>query len=237
MNIALIGYGKMGKSIEKLAIERGHNISAVVDLENQEKLFELSPNNTDVAIEFSNPSSAFHNIAACLRQKVPVISGTTGWLNKLSDIETLCTTHNGTFLTTSNFSLGVNIFFKLNEWLCQVMGQFPNYKIDIDETHHLQKLDKPSGTAITLAKGIVKNHSRYNNWELKTSKEEHLKISSFRKAEVAGKHAVKYTSPIDTIAITHEAHSRKGFALGAILVAEWIPYKKGIVTMNDFIKL
>ena len=151
MNIALIGYGKMGKSIEKMATERGHHISSIVDLDSQEKLSEIAPNNTDVVIEFSNPSSAFDNIGACLRQKVPVISGTTGWLDQLPDIEALCVAHQGTFLTASNFSLGVNIFFKLNEWLSQVMGQFPDYKIDIEETHHLQKLDKPSGTAITLA--------------------------------------------------------------------------------------
>mgnify|MGYP001184523667 FL=1 len=237
MNIALVGYGKMGKSIEKLAIDRGHKISAIVDLNNQKKLFELSPDNTDVVIEFSNPSSAFENIAACLRQKVPVISGTTGWLDQLSEIESLCTTHEGTFLTSTNFSLGVNIFFKLNEWFSQVMRQFPNYKIDVDETHHFQKLDKPSGTAITIAEGIIKNHSGYNKWTLNTSKEDHLKISSFRQAEVKGKHVINYRSPIDSIAITHEAHSRQGFALGAVLVAEWIPDKKGIVTMNDFIKI
>ncbi len=237
MNIALVGYGKMGKSIEKLAIERGHEISAIVDLNNKKKLFKLSPNNTDVVIEFSNPSSAFENIAACLRQKVPVISGTTGWLDQLPKIESICTTYNGTFLTSTNFSLGANIFLKLNEWLSQVMRQFPNYKINIDDTHHLQKLDRPSGTAITLADDIVKNHPSYNKWTLNASKKDHLKISSFRQAEVIGKHVVNYRSPIDSIEITHEAQSRKGFALGAVLVAEWISDKKGIVTMNDFIEI
>ena len=237
MNIALIGYGKMGKSIEKLATDRGHNISSIVDLDNQEKLFELSPDNTDVAIEFSNPSSAFANIAACLRQKIPVISGTTGWLDQLPELEALCVAHEGTFLTASNFSLGVNIFFKLNEWLSQVMGQFPDYKIAIEETHHLQKLDKPSGTAITLAEDIINTHPHYRRWALDASKEKDIKIASFRQAEVAGKHVINYHSPIDTLAITHEAHSRKGFALGAVLVAEWIQDKKGIFTMNDFIKI
>lgn len=237
MNIALIGYGKMGKSIEKMATQRGHHISSIVDLDSQEKLSEIAPDNTDVVIEFSNPSSAFDNIGACLRQKVPVISGTTGWLDQLPDIEELCVAHGGTFLTTSNFSLGVNILFKLNEWLSQVMGQFPDYKIDIEETHHLQKLDKPSGTAITLAEDIIKTHPHYRRWALDASKENDIKIASFRQEEVAGKHVIKYHSSIDTIAITHEAHSREGFTLGAVLVAEWIQDKKGIFTMNDFIKI
>jgi 4-hydroxy-tetrahydrodipicolinate reductase len=237
MNIALIGYGKMGKSIEKMATQRGHHISSIVDLDSQEKLSEIAPDNTDVVIEFSNPSSAFDNIGACLRQKVPVISGTTGWLDQLPDIEELCVAHGGTFLTTSNFSLGVNILFKLNEWLSQVIGQFPDYKIDIEETHHLQKLDKPSGTAITLAEDIIKTHPHYRRWALDASKENDIKIASFRQEEVAGKHVIKYHSSIDTIAITHEAHSREGFTLGAVLVAEWIQDKKGIFTMNDFIKI
>jgi 4-hydroxy-tetrahydrodipicolinate reductase len=237
MNIALIGYGKMGKSIEKMATQRGHHISSIVDLDSQEKLSEIAPDNTDVVIEFSNPSSAFDNIGACLRQKVPVISGTTGWLDQLPNIEALCVAHQGTFLTASNFSLGVNIFFKLNEWLSQVIGQFPDYKIDIEETHHLQKLDKPSGTAITLAEDIIKTHPHYRRWALDASKENDIKIASFRQEEVAGKHVIKYHSSIDTIAITHEAHSREGFTLGAVLVAEWIQDKKGIFTMNDFIKI
>ena len=237
MNIALIGYGKMGKSIEKLAIQRGHKISVIVNSNTKKKLFELSPNNTDVVIEFSNPSSAFENIAACLRQKIPVISGTTGWHDQLPEIESICTTHKGTFLTTTNFSLGANIFFKLNKWLSQIMRQFPNYKINIDDTHHLEKLDKPSGTAITLAHDIIKNHPSYNKWALDASKEDQLKISSFRQAEVTGKHVVNYSSPVDSLEIRHEAKSRQGFALGAVLVAEWIPAKKGIVTMNDFIKI
>jgi 4-hydroxy-tetrahydrodipicolinate reductase len=237
MNIALIGYGKMGKSIEKMATQRGHHISSIVDLDSQEKLSEIAPDNTDVVIEFSNPSSAFDNIGACLRQKVPVISGTTGWLDQLPNVEALCVAHQGTFLTASNFSLGVNIFFKLNEWLSQVIGQFPDYKIDIEETHHLQKLDKPSGTAITLAEDIIKTHPHYRRWALDASKENDIKIASFRQEEVAGKHVIKYHSSIDTIAITHEAHSREGFALGAVLVAEWIQDKKGIFTMNDFIKI
>jgi 4-hydroxy-tetrahydrodipicolinate reductase len=209
MNIALIGYGKMGKSIEKIAANRGHHISSIVEFDNQEKLSKIATHNTDVAIEFSNPSSAFDNVAACLRQKVPVISGTTGWLDQLPDIEALCLAQKGTFLTASNFSLGVNIFFKLNEWLTQIMGQYPDYKINIDETHHLQKLDKPSGTAITLAEGIITSHPHYDRWALDTSKENDLKIASFR----------------------------QGFALGAVLVAEWIQDKKGIFTMNDFIKI
>ena len=237
MNIALIGYGKMGKSIEKMATERGHHISSIVDLDSRERLSEIAPNNTNVVIEFSNPSSAFDNISACLRKKVPVISGTTGWLDQLPNIEALCVAHQGTFLTASNFSLGVNIFFRLNEWLSRVMGQFPDYKIDIEETHHLQKLDKPSGTAITLAENIIKTHPHYRRWDLNASKENDMNIASIRQAEVTGKHVINYHSSIDTIAITHKAHSREGFALGAVLVAEWIQNKKGIFTMNDFIKI
>ena len=212
MNIALIGYGKMGKSIEKMATERCHHISSIVDLDSQEKLSEIAPNNTDVVIEFSNPSSAFDNIGACLRQKVPVISGTTGWLDQLPDIEALCVAHQGTFLTASNFSLGVNIFFKLNEWLSQVIGQFPDYKIDIEETHHLQKLDKPSGTAITLAKDIIRTHPRYRRWAIDASKENDVKNKTHIKRSLEYANKFKYSEDLKAASFFMYLYSSNGSA-------------------------
>ncbi len=234
MKIALIGYGKMGKTIEQIAIERGNEISYKIDVTNKEDLKRISPENTDVAIEFTRPDSAFENIQTLINQNVKVISGTTGWLEKYTEIEGLVKAIDGTFLYASNFSLGVNLFFKLNEQLAKMMvGR--SYKPSMEEIHHTQKLDAPSGTAITLAEGVIKNTPGVKSWVNEASKNpDSLGIISLREDEVPGTHTVTYDSEIDSIEIKHTAHTRKGFALGAVLVAEWISDKKGVLSMSDF---
>ena len=234
MNIILLGYGKMGRTIEKIAINRGHEISARIDIDNQNDFDDAEG---DVAIEFSHPEAAFNNITRCLVRKLPIICGTTGWLNRRSEIEDLCKQVNGTFFYASNYSLGVNLFFKLNEYLAKMMNGFPEYDIMLDEIHHMEKKDAPSGTAISLAEDILKNVSRKKSWvSKKATKPEELYIGSFRIDQVPGTHVVKYESPIDDIEIKHTAHSREGFAIGAVLVAEWAQNKTGILSMDDFLK-
>lgn len=234
MKIILLGYGKMGKTIEKIAINRGHEISARIDIDNQSDFDDAEG---DVAIEFSHPDAAFDNITRCLTRKLPIVCGTTGWLKRRSEIENLCNKVNGTFFYASNYSLGVNLFFKLNEYLAKMMNGFPEYEILMDEIHHMEKKDAPSGTAISLAEGILKNVARKKSWvSKKTTKSEEIYIGSFRIDQVPGTHIVKYESPIDDIEIKHTAHSREGFALGAVLVAEWAQNKQGILSMDDFLK-
>jgi len=233
MKIAIIGYGKMGKEIEKIAIERGHFISKVID--NSPTLFDLE--NADVAIEFSQPDCAFQNIKVCLDAGIPVLSGTTGWLGRKPDIEKYCTEKNGTFLYASNYSLGVNLFFELNKRLADLMKPFPTYKASMEEIHHTQKLDAPSGTAISLANDILPILNK-KSWVLdKSENNDEIGIVALREENVPGTHTVFYTSEEDTIEITHTAHSRRGFALGAVLAAEFIHDKKGILTINDMLKL
>jgi 4-hydroxy-tetrahydrodipicolinate reductase len=234
MKIILLGYGKMGKTIERIALERGHEITARIDIDNQHE-FEFM--NGDVAIEFSHPDAAFENIRKTLSKKIPVVCGTTGWLDKKSEIEKLCANVNGAFFYASNYSLGVNIFFRLNEYLAKIMKEFPEYDVEMDEIHHTQKKDAPSGTAITLAEGVLKHVSRKKRWvNEQGSSDSDLLIKSFRIADIPGTHVVKYNSPIDDIEIKHTAHSREGFATGAVLVAEWIRDKKGVLGMDDFLK-
>jgi 4-hydroxy-tetrahydrodipicolinate reductase len=234
MKIILLGYGKMGKIIERFALERGHEITARIDIDNQDE-FERAP--ADVAIEFSHPEAAFSNVSKCLRRKLPVVSGTTGWLGKKAEIDALCEQTGGTFFYASNYSLGVNVFFKLNEHLATLMNKFPEYNIVMDEIHHLEKRDAPSGTAITLAEGIMKHVSRKKEWvNEKTEKADQLPIYSFRVDQVPGTHTVKYQSAIDDIEIRHTAHSREGFGKGAVMVAEWVRDKKGVLSMDDFLK-
>jgi 4-hydroxy-tetrahydrodipicolinate reductase len=234
MKIILLGYGKMGRTIEKIAINRGHEISARIDIDNQNEFEEAEG---DVAIEFSHPEAAFNNITRCLARKLPIVCGTTGWLSRRSEIEDLCKRVDGTFFYASNYSLGVNLFFKMNEYLAKMMNGFPEYEIQMDEIHHVEKKDAPSGTAISLAESILKNVSRKKSWvSKKTTKPEELYIGSFRIDQVPGTHIVKYESPIDDIEIKHTAHSREGFAVGAVLVAEWAKNKKGILSMDDFLK-
>jgi 4-hydroxy-tetrahydrodipicolinate reductase len=234
MKILLLGYGKMGKAIEQIALERGHEIVGKITHSNQEQLNSIK---ADVAIEFSQPEAAYKNVRYCLENNIPVICGTTGWLEKKAEIEKLTADCNGTFFYASNFSVGVNLFFRLNEQLAKMMSKLNQYDAEIDEVHHTEKKDAPSGTAITLADGIMKHMTSKKRW-VKTSSQnpEDLLITSFRIDQVPGTHLVKYLSPIDDIEIRHIAHSREGFARGAVMVAEWVPGKKGVLTMNDFLQ-
>ena len=229
MRIGIIGYGKMGKSIEKIAIDRGHLISFKTN-----KCDLNLINDVDVTIEFSTPESAFTNIKNCIDSNVPVVSGTTGWLEDLDDIKKLCDKKNGSFLYASNFSLGANLFFELNKKLAHLMSDKNQYKTSIDETHHIHKLDRPSGTAITLADDIISN-SRYKNWELDSSSKDKININSSREKEVNGVHKVVYSSENDIISIKHEALNRNGFALGAVISAEWLVNKKGCFSISDML--
>lgn len=233
MKIALIGYGKMGKAIERIALNRGHAISAQID--NVEELSKINAENTDVAIEFTQPGSAYINIKYCLDNNIPVLSGTTGWLETQLEINQYCLEKKGTFFYASNYSIGVNIFFKINELLAGIMDKNLDYKVSIDEIHHVHKKDSPSGTAITLAEGIIKQMKQVSAWTEEEATESQLKIESHREGEVPGTHSISYESGVDNITITHTAHSREGFAKGAVLVAEWLHDKKGVLSMNDFL--
>ncbi len=238
MNIALLGYGKMGKLIGELATERGHQIVAKIDLENQDLRDALDPKTIDVAIEFSQPEAALDNIRWAITQGIPVLSGTTGWLARLPEIEALTQQHQGTFFYASNFSIGVNIFFKVNELLAQLMNETNGYQVSVEEIHHTAKKDAPSGTAITLAEGILKHYSKLKSWNLEgetPNSPDSLPITSKRIDPAPGTHHIRYTSVIDDLEITHTAHSRHGFALGAIQVAEWILGKKGVLSMDDYL--
>jgi 4-hydroxy-tetrahydrodipicolinate reductase len=235
MKILLIGYGKMGKTIEGIALNRGNEIAGRIDVGNSLQDFN-GP--VDVAIEFTQPEAAVKNLKTCFDKGIPVVCGTTGWGNHQAEVEAYCKSTGGTLLYSSNFSLGVNIFFKLNEYLARIMQHYPQYEVSIDETHHTQKKDAPSGTAISLANGVLKNITRKTEWKLgKAESSEQLAIQSFRVDPAPGTHVVKYQSVIDDVEITHTAHSREGFALGAVVVAEWLAGKKGIFTMDDFLKL
>ena len=236
MNIALIGYGKMGKAIEEIALERGHTITVKCNSENNIEFADFS--NVDVAIEFTKPSLAVTHINFCLDKSIPLVIGTTGWNDHIAEVEQKTKELNGALLHASNFSIGVNIFFELNKKLAQLMSGQIDYSASIDEIHHLQKIDSPSGTAITLANGILENNTDYISWAhgkdtTPYTSQEQLPLTSFRQPEVPGTHSIKYTSDIDTITITHEAHNRKGFALGAVIAAEWIINHKGSFTMSD----
>ncbi|HAH54642.1 MAG TPA: 4-hydroxy-tetrahydrodipicolinate reductase [Flavobacterium sp.] len=232
MKIALLGYGKMGQTIERIALERGHEIVLKKDEFNT---FE-GLSNADVAIDFSIPAVAVENISSCFYANVPVISGTTGWLDRFDEMVALCEEKGGAFISSSNFSLGVNLFFGLNEYLAKMMSKFDSYKVEMEEIHHTQKLDAPSGTAISLAKGVIEN-SNYTNWTLEDAKENDIHIEALRIGDVPGTHTVTYNSVVDTIEIKHTAHNRDGFALGAVIAAEWIVGKKGVFTMRDVLEL
>lgn len=235
MKIALLGYGKMGQIIEEIAQARGHQI--VLRKTSQSSFEGLE--NADVAIDFSVPSAAVGNISECLHTNVPIVSGTTGWLDQYQAMVDLCKQQNGAFIYGSNFSLGVNVFFELNRHLARVMAQFDQYRVSMEEIHHTQKLDAPSGTAITLAEGIIAQ-SDYQNWALKGSapKKEHtIEIDALRIENVLGTHRIVYDSDIDAIEIKHIAHNRKGFALGAVVAAEWLVGKKGVYTMKEVLNL
>ncbi len=229
MKIALFGYGKMGKTIERVAVERGHEIVAKIDVDTVNKDISMA----DVAIDFSIPAEAFNNINICFNKNVPIISGTTGWLDKYAEVVAICKKKNGAFIYASNYSLGVNLFFELNKKLSVMMRNFKEYDIHMEETHHTQKLDAPSGTAITLAEDIIENSSK-NKWTLDvTDSKDEIPIVSKRIDNVPGIHSVTYNSLVDEIEIKHTAKSRDGFALGAVVAAEWLHDKKGVYTMKD----
>ena len=232
MRIALLGYGKMGKVIEAIALQRGHTI--VLKVSSDTKNYELS--NVDIAIDFSTPESAVENITQCFNNNVPVICGTTGWLKDYDAMLQLCKDTNGAFIYASNFSLGVNIFFELNNTLAKLMKGLPQYKVSIEEIHHTQKLDAPSGTAISLANDII-SQSDYTNWTLEHPKSSELPIVAKRIENVQGTHEITYESVVDSIQIKHTAHSREGFALGAVVAAEWLQHKKGVFTMKDVLNI
>jgi 4-hydroxy-tetrahydrodipicolinate reductase len=232
MKIALLGYGKMGQVIEKIALLRGHEIVLRKSIEDTFDGLE----NADVAIDFSAPDAAVENISTALKLGIPVISGTTGWLSEYENMVQLCIEKNTAFISSSNFSLGVNIFFELNEYLAKIMSKFDAYKVEIEEIHHTQKLDSPSGTAISLANGIIKN-STYENWTLENPMSNDILIDAKRIENVPGTHTVSYNSDVDLIEIKHLAHNREGFALGAVIAAEWILGKKGVFTMKDVLNI
>lgn len=232
MKIALFGYGKMGKTIEQIALQKGHTIVLKTSGKSSlEKIIEA-----DVAIDFSTPKAAASNIKFCLERQIPIICGTTGWLDNYNEIINFCNKCNGAFIYASNFSIGVNIFFKMNEYLAKLMKPWKEYQVSLEEIHHTEKLDTPSGTAITLAEDIIKN-SDNKSWNLKKAKKKNIMITSKRVTNVKGTHTINYQSEIDTISIQHEAHSREGFALGALIAAEWLIGKKGVFSMKDVLKL
>ena len=233
MKIAILGYGRMGKAIEELAKDRGHEIVSIYDKDSTQG--DISK--ADVAINFSIPSAAVNNLKLAFDHEVPVVCGTTGWLEQLNEIHDYCKLKKSGFLYASNFSIGVNLFFKLNELTAQLMkGQEKNYTAHLEETHHIHKLDAPSGTAITLAEGIAAQNDRYKKWSM-DPKTDDLKISAYREGEDPGTHSITYSSEVDEISIEHKAHSRQGFALGAVIAAEWLQGKKGIFSMKDVLNL
>lgn len=238
MNIAILGYGKMGKTIERIALERGHKISLIIDINNQNELTKENLQKADVAIDFSTPTSAYFNIIKCFEANIPIVCGTTGWLEKFDEVAKLCIKEKKAFFYASNYSIGVNIFFAINKYLARIMNDFSDYQVDIEETHHTQKLDAPSGTAITLAENIIENLNRKNKWKLDCEGlDESLRVHAIREPDVPGIHKIKYENNIDFIEIKHSAKNRDGFALGAVLAAEYIKGKTGVFSMNDLLKM
>ena len=233
MKIALIGYGKMGKMNEQVALERGHEISHAIDSKNS----DLDWKEADVAIEFSKPELAVENIKRSISYAVPIVVGTTGWKDELNEVEKEVDAANGSLFHASNFSLGVNIFYYINQLLARIMNDQGSYDVSIEETHHTEKLDSPSGTAIELAEQIIAYHDGYQGWELSRSSDNEIAIDSIRKVDVKGEHIVKYESRIDSIELKHSAKNRGGFALGAILAAEFIKNRTGVYTMTDLLNI
>lgn len=231
MKIALLGYGKMGKTIEQIALQRGHEIVIKANANQSYNITEA-----DVAIDFSIPSAAYSNISHCLKNKVPIVSGTTGWLQDYNQAVSLCKAEKGAFIYASNFSLGVNIFFELNKSLAKIMATLQDYEVSIEEIHHTQKLDAPSGTAITLANTIIAENKKYQSWSLQ-DKATAVKIEAKRIPNVPGTHRIKYSSKIDSIEIKHTANNRQGFALGAVIAAEWLQNKTGVFSMKDVLNI
>lgn len=237
MNIALLGYGKMGKEIETIANARGHNVVVKFDSKDDWEKGQFDLSKADVAIEFTKPNSVVKNIFKCFDADLPVVVGTTGWMGQLDHVKEICREHRKTLFYASNFSIGVNLFFKLNETLAKIMTDHEEYEVSIDETHHTEKKDSPSGTAIRLAQDVTTNLERKDVWIEGESKESYeVGITSHRIDDTPGTHVVKYSSDIDDIEIRHIAKSRKGFAIGAVLAAEWVNGRKGLYTMDDLLK-
>jgi 4-hydroxy-tetrahydrodipicolinate reductase len=238
MNIALIGYGKMGRAIEAIALQKNHQVVLKIDVNNYDEFTAENLKKTDVAIEFTTPDTAVANIRKCFEAGIPVVVGTTGWLKEIDNIKEECIKQQATFITATNFSIGVNLFFAINDYFSKLMSQYNTYNVSIEETHHTQKKDAPSGTAITLAEQVLKNISTKHRWVNNVSEStSDLEIISKRIDPAPGTHSVKYTSSVDDIKIVHTAHNREGFALGAILAAEFIAGKKGIFTMKDVLNI
>lgn len=244
MKIALSGYGKMGKIIEKIATDRKHEIVLIIDQDNQEDMTTENLQKADVVIEFSTPHSALDNIYKCIEARVPIVVGTTGWYEHMAEVKAKCGENNSAVLWASNFSVGVNVFFYVNKLLAKVMSNYPYYDVQVEEIHHTQKLDSPSGTAITIAEGILENIGTKTEWKnilsadgaedpADTLKKNELLIESFRIENVPGTHTVLYDSEVDTIEFKHTAHNRNGFALGAVLAAEWLQGKNGFYSAQD----
>lgn len=237
MKIALIGYGKMGKEIEQIALTRGHSVVLKIDINNSEELTHDNLSKADVAIEFTSPATAVNNYLQCFEAGVPVVSGTTGWLDRKAEVDKKCSEKNGCFFYASNFSLGANIFFGMNKYLARIMKDFPQYDVSMTEVHHTQKLDAPSGTAITLAEDIIAINKTKSNWTISEPKSDtELHINPIREGVVPGIHTIKYDSEVDFIEITHSAYSRKGLALGAVMAAEFCEGRTGILSMTDLLK-
>ncbi len=235
--VGLLGYGKMGKMIESLAPAHDVEIIWKIDRDDRDHLTPTLLQSADVVIEFSSPASGFDNVITCLKAGVPVVSGTTGWQEQLPEAQRFCTAQNGALLWASNFSIGVNLFFEFNKYLAKMMAQWPQYQPSMTEIHHIHKLDAPSGTAVTLAEGIISQHPDTQKWHLgETSVPGGINIAAVREGEVPGTHSVKWSSPVDEITIEHKAHSREGFASGALVAAKWIVGKKGVFGMRDVIK-
>lgn len=245
MRIALLGYGKMGKEIEKIALQKGHSISFKITKENKKETQNISPQNTDVVIEFTSPESAFENVKYCLEKGVSVVCGSTGWNEQKKEIENFVENSNQNlgFFWASNFSIGVNIFLEINKYAAKLMNNYKEYDLKVTEIHHTEKKDAPSGTAITLTEAILKNYEGKDNWKLveNTSSKDNSKntipIFALREEDVKGTHTTLYTSKVDDISLTHEAHSREGFAKGAVVAAEFLKNKKGVFEMKDLLKL
>ncbi|WP_344823723.1 4-hydroxy-tetrahydrodipicolinate reductase [Rurimicrobium arvi] len=238
MKIALVGYGKMGKAIERIALSRGHEIVLRISSQNRQLLFSETIKEADVVIEMTNPEAAFDNVKACLDAGVSVVCGSTGWNNEVPAAKQLAEEKGVAFLQTSNFSIGVNVFFSINEVLADIMNKYPEYEVSMEEVHHIHKKDKPSGTAITLAERIIAHLDRKKRWEeSQPGAAEVLSIHPVREDEAPGTHSVKYSSAIDDIELIHTAHNRDGFAQGAVVAAEFIAGKKGVYTMRDVLGL
>ena len=237
LNIALIGYGKMGQIIEKMALERGHKIGLIIKRQNIADLNKGNFYEIDVAIEFTTPESAPDNLRKLASCQTPTICGTTGWLDDYDEISRLFEKNDSAFLYASNFSLGVNLFFALNKHLAKLMNTYTQYQVKISESHHVSKKDAPSGTAVTIAQQLISSLDRKSNWTMTDPTDEDIKITAYREGDVKGSHTVEYKSDIDEIVIAHHAHSRAGFALGAIIAAEWLADKKGLFHMNDVLGL